>query len=59
MSSNKLIIEWKSEDHIKLANMHMDAPDNISCWDGCLESAFEIMKDDPEYAIELLGNKNG
>ena len=51
-----MIIQWKSDDHIKLADIYMDAPDNISCWDGCLESSFELMNEDPEEAIELLKN---
>ena len=51
-----MIVEWKSEDHIKLADIHMDAPDNISCWDGCLEMSFQLMQEEPEEAIELLKN---
>jgi len=57
MSNNKLVIEWKSEDHIKLADIYMDTPDNISCWDGCLQSSFEFMKQNTKEAIELLKEK--
>ena len=52
--NNKLNVEWKSEDHIKLSDIYMDAPDNISCWEGCLEMSFQLMKEDPQQAIELL-----
>ena len=55
---NKLNIEWKSEDHIKLADIYMDAEDNISCYDGCLESSFQLIKESPEEAIEMLGDKS-
>ena len=50
----KLKIEWKSQDHIKLANIYMNAPDNISCWDGCLQSSFELMEQDTKDAMKLL-----
>ena len=52
--NNKLNVEWKSEDHVKLSDIYMAAPDNISCWDGCLEMSFQLMKEDPQQAIELL-----
>ena len=54
---DKLNVEWKSKDHIKLANIYMSVPDNISCYDGCLELAFQLMSEDPKEAIKLLGNK--
>ena len=54
MSDEKLVIEWMSKDHIKLANIYMDAPDNISCFDGCLQSSFELMEENPEEAIKLI-----
>ena len=44
----KLNVEWKSKDHIKLADIYMDASDNISCYDGCLDSSFELLKEEPE-----------
>ena len=54
----KLNVEWKSKDHIKLADIYMDASDNISCYDGCLESSFELMKEEPEEAIKLLEHEH-
>ena len=36
-------INWLSEDHLKLADIYMDAEDNISCFDGCKEMAMDLM----------------
>ena len=54
----KLNIKWKSKDHIKLADIYMNAPDNISCYNGCLECSFQLMKENPEEVIKILGGKN-
>ena len=49
-----MVVNWKSEDHLKLANIYMEAEDNISCYDGCKEMAFDLMTNDPKEAERLL-----
>ena len=53
----KLDIEWNSNDHLKLAEIFMEAKDNISSFDGCKEMAMDLMEQDLEEAKELLKNK--
>ena len=49
-----MVVNWKSEDHLKLANIYMEAEDNISCFDGCKEMAFDLMTNEPKEAERLL-----
>ena len=49
-----MVVNWKSEDHLKLADIYMDAEDNISCFDGCKEMAFNLMTNEPKEAERLL-----
>ena len=52
----KLDIEWNSNSHLELAEIFMEAKDNISSFDGCKEMAMDLMKQDPKEAKELLKN---
>ena len=49
-------IKWNSEKHLKLANIYMNAEDNISCFDGCKEMAFNLITNNPKEAERLLLN---
>ena len=49
-----MVVNRKSEDHVKLADNYMDAEDNISCFDGCKEMAFNLMTNEPKEAERLL-----
>ena len=49
-----MVVNWKSEDHLKLANIYMNAEDNISCYDGCKEMAIDHFENDYEDAIQTI-----
>tara|TARA_R100000656_G_scaffold36130_1_gene30878 strand:+ start:301 stop:507 length:207 start_codon:yes stop_codon:yes gene_type:complete len=47
-------IVWNSFWHFTLADVYMDATDNISCYDGCKEMARDLFDGDPEKAIKII-----
>ena len=56
LKMKKLDIEWNSNSHLEIAEIFMEAKDNISSFDGCKEMAMDLMKQDPKEAKELLKN---
>ena len=50
-------IVWNSGWHLALANIYMDAEDNISCYDGCKEMARDLFDGDPKEAIKMIKDK--
>ena len=51
---NKKIIEWCSDQHLELANIYMDAEDNISCYDGCKEMSMDHLNNNYKDAIKTI-----
>jgi len=49
-------IEWNSKEHLKLADIYMDADGNESCYDGCKEMAMDAFENDYEDAIKTINS---
>ena len=49
-------IEWNSKEHLKLADIYMDADGNESCYDGCKEMAMDAFENDYEDAIKTIND---
>ena len=47
-------IAWNSKKHLELANIYMEAGDNISCYDGCKEMAKDHFENDYKDAIKTI-----
>ena len=54
MSNKK--IEWNSKKHLQLANIYMNASDNISCYDGCKEMALLHFENNYNDAVKIIKN---
>tara|TARA_R100000655_G_C2895818_1_gene177906 strand:- start:112 stop:312 length:201 start_codon:yes stop_codon:yes gene_type:complete len=51
-------IGWNDDDHLKIAEIIMEAEDNISCFDGCKEMAKDLFQQDPKEVQKLLKTNN-
>ena len=52
-------IEWNSKLHLQLADVYMNAEDNISCYNGCKEMAYAHFENDYKAAINTIKKKEG
>ena len=50
----KTKVEWNSELHLQLADVFMNAEDNISCYDGCKQMAMDLFEYDYRQAIQSI-----
>ena len=51
-------IEWNSKLHLQLADVYMNAEDNISCYNGCKEMAYDHFENDYKDAIKTIKKKD-
>ena len=50
-------IEWNSKLHLQLDDVYMNAEDNISCYNGCKEMAYDHFENDYKDAIKTIKKK--
>ena len=52
-------VKWNSKIHLQLTDIYMNSEDNISCYDGCKEMAYDHFENNYEDAIKTIQNERG